>query len=61
MCFTQGAIQVFQMMLDRLKRQDVAEKKRARKPAMGSFAWTEAEDAEIIDPSDFRWHLKMIA
>lgn len=61
MCFTQGVIQVFQMMLDRLKRQDVAEKKRTRKPAMGSFAWTEAEDAEIIDLNDFRWHLKMIA
>ena len=36
-------------------------RKGERNPVKGSFAWTEAEDAEIIDLNDFRWHLKMIA
>ena len=30
-------------------------------PATGSFAWTGAEDAEIIYLNDFRWHPKIIA
>ena len=29
-------------------------------PAAGSFAWIGAEEAEIIDLNDFRWHPKII-